>query len=119
MSLQDINRYQFRRDRPSKPGFPVQRAGGGTSEDSNREAPFQGSGLPENNQISLPQGNKEYWMGPRKVKSSSATSTSNMGSQKKTFSNPMKSNKPVKNFKTNSKPILGPKTIRVQVGKPE
>jgi hypothetical protein len=22
MSLQDINRYQFRRDRPSKPGFP-------------------------------------------------------------------------------------------------
>ena len=70
MSLQDINRYQFRRDRPSKPGFPVQRAGGGTSEDSNREALFQGSGLPENNQISLPQGNKEYWMGPRKVKSS-------------------------------------------------
>jgi hypothetical protein len=41
MSLQDINRYQFRRDRPSKPGFPVQRAGGGTSEDSNREAPFR------------------------------------------------------------------------------
>jgi len=119
MSLQDINRYQFRRDRPSKPGFPVQRAGGGTSEDSNREALFQGSGLPENNQISLPQGNKEYWMGPRKVKSSSTSSTSNVGSQKKTFYNPMKSNKPVKNFKTNSKPILGPKTIRVQVGKPE
>ena len=27
MSLRDINRYQFRKDRPSKPGFPVQRAG--------------------------------------------------------------------------------------------
>jgi len=25
MSLRDINRYQFRRDRPSRPGFPVQK----------------------------------------------------------------------------------------------
>ena len=119
MSLRDINRYQFRRDRPNKPGFPVQRAGGGAHEGSNREAPFKGSGLPESKQISVPQGSKDYWMGPRKVKSSSASSTSNVGSQKKTFSSPIRSNEPAKNFKTRSKPILGPKTIRVQVGKPE
>jgi len=119
MSLRDINRYQFRRDRPSKPGFPVQRAGGGAYDGSELEASIKGSGLPKNKQISLPQGSKDYWMGPRKVKSSSASSTSNVGSQKNTFPTPTKSNEPVKNFKTKTKPILGPKTIRVQVGKPE
>jgi hypothetical protein len=119
MSLRDINRYQFRRDRPSRPGFPVQKAGGGAYEGSDLEATLKGSGLSENEQISLPQGSKDYWMGPRKVKSSSASSTSNDGSQKKTFSNSIKSNESTKNFKTKAKPILGPKTIRVQVGNSE
>ena len=27
MSLRDINRFQFRKGRPSEPGFPVQQAG--------------------------------------------------------------------------------------------
>ena len=38
MSLRDINRYQFRRDRPKEQGFPVQRAGASGTADSRRES---------------------------------------------------------------------------------
>ncbi|NDH17404.1 MAG: hypothetical protein EBY48_10100, partial [Opitutae bacterium] len=46
MSLRDINRYQFRRDRPKEPGFPVQRAGAGGLEGSQRQTSIRDSGLP-------------------------------------------------------------------------
>lgn len=119
MSLRDINRYQFRRDRPSKPGFPVQRAGAGLSETSRREAPLKESGLNQNQQNNLPKGKKDYWMGPRKIKPSTFPNATGLGKQTRNYSNSIKSEEPAKNFKAKAKPILGPKTIRVQVGKPE
>lgn len=119
MSLRDINRYQFRKDRPSKPGFPVQRAGAGISENSRRDAPLKGSGLFKNKQIGLSAEKKNYWVGPKKIKSSIAPRSRSLGSRARAFSNSSKTEEPAKNFKTTPKPLLGPKTIRVQVGKPE
>lgn len=116
MSLRDINRYQFRRDRPKEPGFPVQRAGAAGIEGSHRESSIRDSGLPLSKQKSQSLGNRSYWLGPKKInttRSSSFPSSSATGSDISAPSS--NSTPPPKNFKASPKPILGPKTIRVQV----
>jgi hypothetical protein len=118
MSLQDINRYQFRRDRPSEPGFPVQRAGAAGTADALKQSPIQGSGLPSKRGQPIPAGNSNYWMGPKKITSSSATSQKRSGSEQSLSSSFQSSSSPEK-FQASPKPILGPKTIRVEVGASE
>jgi len=114
MSLRDVNRFQFRRDRPSKPGFPVQRAGASLSGSSSASAPLIQSGVEPRQGKSAHAGSESYWMGPKHTKSSSSvdrpTHSNNPDSRT------VNSVKPRKNFKTSPKPILGPKTIRVEVG---
>ena len=118
MSLQDINRYQFRRDRPKEPGFPVQRAGAAGAADALKQSPVQGSGLPSKRGQPVPAGNSNYWMGPKKISSSSSTSQKRSGSQHSSSSSFQSSSLP-KKFQASPKPILGPKTIRVEVGASE
>ena len=118
MSLQDINRYQFRRDRPKEPGFPVQRAGAAGTPDALRQSPIQGSGLSSRKGQQIPAGNSNYWMGPKKIISSSSTTQKRSGSKQSTSSS-FKSSSSPENFKASPKPILGPKTIRVEVGASE
>ncbi len=118
MSLQDINRYQFRRDRPKEPGFPVQRAGAAGTVDALKQSPIQGSGLPSKRRQPVPAGNSNYWMGPKKISSSSSTSQKRSGSQHSSSSSFQSSSSP-KKFQASPKPILGPKTIRVEVGASE
>jgi len=70
MSLQDVNRYQFRRGRSSEPGFPVQKAG---SRDLPKPSVSKGLGIsgfrgvtppsPANPSASRPS----YRMGPRRA----------------------------------------------------
>ena len=118
LSLQDVNRYQFRKGRSNKPGFPVQRAGAESRSAPATKAPLQDAALFRGGATTFPQGSKDYWMGPRRIKSSGSTSG---------FSAPAVSPQSSsggswetdKNFKIAPKPILGPKTIRVEVGKPE
>ncbi len=117
MSLRDINRYQFRRDRSKEPGFPVQRAGADGMDGAKTQSTVRGTGLPSARPKSIPHTNQSYWMGPKKIKSSSSsTSTS---SQRQSFSGESQSTHSSKNFRAAPKPILGPKTIRVQVDKAE
>ena len=118
MSLRDINRYQFRRDRPKEPGFPVQRAGASGKADARRESTVRGSGLPTTGLRSVPS-EQGYWMGPRKIKSSRSSSTLSPSSQNKEKSSVIQSSSPSGNFKASPRPILGPKTIRVEVGTSE
>ena len=118
MSLQDINRYQFRRDRPSEPGFPVQRAGAAGTTDALKQSPIQGSGLPSKREQPIPAGNSNYWMGPKKITSSGSTSQKRSGSEQSLSSSFQSSSSPEK-FQASPKPILGPKTIRVEVGASE
>ena len=66
MSLRDINRYQFRRDRPKEPGFPVQRAGAAGIEGSHRESSIRDSGLPLSKQKSQSQVTAVTGWGQRK-----------------------------------------------------
>jgi hypothetical protein len=120
MSLRDINRYQFRRDRPKEPGFPVQRAGAGGLEGSQRQTSIRDSGLPLIKQNSQKQGNRSYWMGPKKVNASSSSRSRASTATDSDFSAPRATSPvPPKNFKARPKPILGPKTIRVQVDNSE
>ena len=116
MSLQDINRYQFRRDRPKEPGFPVQRAGASGATDAIRQSPVQGSGLPPTRGQAIPSGNSNYWMGPKKI--SNSTSSVRRSPQESSSSS-FQSSSPPEKFKASPKPILGPKTIRVEVGASE
>ena len=118
MSLQDINRYQFRRDRPREPGFPVQRAGAAGTTDALKQSPIQGSGLPSKRGQPIPAGNSNYWMGPKKITSSGSTSQKRSGSEQSLSSSFQSSSSPEK-FQASPKPILGPKTIRVEVGASE
>ena len=118
MSLQDINRYQFRRDRPREPGFPVQRAGAAGTTDALKQSPIQGSGLPSKREQPIPAGNSNYWMGPKKITSSGSTSQKRSGSEQSLSSSFQSSSSPEK-FQASPKPILGPKTIRVEVGASE
>lgn len=117
MSLRDINRYQFRRDRPNKPGFPVQRAGAAGMNGARSEATVKGSGLPSVGSQSLPMPEK-YWMGPTKTKSTNSSVSSSPSGRKAEHSLQNESVSPSRNFKATPKPILGPKTIRVEVATP-
>jgi len=120
MSLRDINRYQFRRDRPKEPGFPVQRAGAGGLEGSQRQTSIRDSGLPLKKHNSQKQENRSYWMGPKKVNASSSSRSRASTRTNSEFSAPRSTSPvPPKNFKASTKPILGPKTIRVQVNNSE
>ena len=65
LSLAEVNRYQFRRGRSTKPGFPVQQAGG------------QSSLVPSTKNLSTfsrptqkSSGPSRYWLGPSRTKTS-------------------------------------------------
>lgn len=118
MSLRDINRYQFRPDRSIVPGFPVQRAGAAGMDGAVGQAPLKGSGLPTVGEKVMPS-TKQYWMGPKKVKSSHSSTLTSPNKHRSEYSTSNQSDLPSRNFKASPKPILGPKTIRVQVGTPE
>ena len=64
VSLQEINRYQFRKGRPSEPGFPVQQAG--TEESSSRQNTTQFPNPIKTPKAQHPNGSS-YWLGPRKT----------------------------------------------------
>ena len=118
MSLRDINRYQFRKDRPSKPGFPVQRAGAKSTDITKRESLLIQSGL-DNQRMSKPKGNENYWIGPKKTKSSASSIVSESRDQSYPEFRQANSKNEERKFVPGPKPILGPKTIRVEVGKTE
>jgi hypothetical protein len=105
VSLQEINRYQFRKGRPSAPGFPVQQAG---SEGAEKTQSTISPSMPvKNTSGSTKPAGSSYWMGPRKT-------TVNGGSNATPLSLPK--SKPKGGYRVSSKPILGPKKVRVQVG---
>ena len=113
MSLRDINRFQFRRNRPSEPGFPVQKAGSETlpapSADTGLGRPsLRGVGPPST--LRSGAAKESYWMGPKKIRTSGGQKSSSSNSL---FRSP--SAVPEKNFKSYPKPLFGPKKVRVQV----
>jgi len=116
MSLRDINRYQFRRDRSDEPGFPVQRAGASGLGEAVGQNKLLKSGLPASNDEVLPRGRKGYWMGPKKTTSSTKTRSSGSNNLDSKSSHSSQTSHRKENFKSGPKPILGPKTIRVEVG---
>lgn len=118
MSLKDINRFQFRRDRPQEPGFPVQRAGVQSELEGERQTPLQGSGLPVKSNTKNFGLEGKYWMGPKTRKTSGSSLSSKGDSNTRSSSLPSRSSQN-KNFKASSKPVLGPKKIRVEVGAAE
>ena len=64
VSLQEINRYQFRKGRPSEPGFPVQQAGSqGNKEIPSRAQPSNSAKLPASVKQTV---GSSYWVGPPK-----------------------------------------------------
>ena len=115
MSLQDINRYQFRRGRSKEPGFPVQRAGAAGMKDARRESTVRSSGLPSAPEASA-VGNNQYWMGPRKINNTSSSIGLGQDTKLQRQAPSLRTNLSKQNFKASTKPILGPKTIRVEVG---
>lgn len=119
ISLRDINRYQFRKGRSNKPGFPVQRAGAETLDDSRKKTQIKESGLSEQSEINLSDREKSYWMGPKKIKSSNLPRSSNMNNNSGVHSKSESVERPARNFKSAPRPVLGPKTIRVEVGRSE
>ena len=119
MSLRDINRYQFRKDRPSKPGFPVQRAGAKSTDLTKGETPLIESGLTKQGKMLMPKGNENYWIGPKTTKSSANSLSLDSRDQSYPDYSQANSKKEERKFVTGPKPILGPKTIRVEVGKTE
>jgi hypothetical protein len=105
ISLQEINRYQFRKGRPSEPGFPVQQAGSqGDKEVSSKAQPSNPTKLPSSGQQTV---GSSYWLGPRK--------TSVQGG-KQMIPQASPQPKPKGGYRTGPQPILGPKKIRVEVG---
>ena len=104
VSLQEINRYQFRKGRPSEPGFPVQQAG--TEGSSNRQITTQ---FP--NPIKTPKAQQSngssYWLGPRKTSVQGGNQVLPKASPQPT---------PKGGYRSGPRPILGPKKVRVQVG---
>ena len=107
VSLQEINRYQFRKGRPSEPGFPVQQAGSGGNFDKQSKTRY-----PNSIKTPLPKqsSGSSYWLGPRKVSVQGAQKTS-----PKSNLNPT----PKGGYRSASRPILGPKKVRVQLGAPQ
>ena len=113
MSLRDVNRFQFRRHRPSEPGFPVQKAGSENLPPTSRDG-FLGRpslrGVTPPGSSSKVQTKQSYWLGPKKIRPSD--------SRPKTPSNPVFQSAPQapsRNFKSYPKPLFGPKKIRVEV----
>jgi hypothetical protein len=115
MSLRDINRFQFRRNRPSEPGFPVQKAGSeilpAPSADTGLGRPsLRGVGPPSTSTPRSGAAKESYWMGPKKIRTSGGQKSSSPNSL---FRSPAAT--PEKNFKSYPKPLFGPKKVRVQV----
>jgi len=115
MSLRDINRFQFRRNRPSEPGFPVQKAGSeilpAPSADTGLGRPsLRGVGPPSTRTPRSGAAKESYWMGPKKIRTSGVQKSS---SPNTLFRSPAAT--PEKNFKSYPKPLFGPKKVRVQV----
>ena len=109
LSLRDINRFQFRKGRPSEPGFPVQRAGSSSSRGRDRSLPTSQSG-------SLPSIPPTYWVGPRKVPiASPPPSLPSRPPVQKTPVAPVAPLVVPKSRQSLNVPKLGPKKIRVQV----
>lgn len=112
LSLRDINRFQFRKGRPSEPGFPVQRAGSSVPLDQKKVNEI-GSSVQRGTQSNLrPKGMPSatsYWMGPTKIKKSSSSGRV-LPNAHGSSAVPKK-----RNFKATPKPILGPREIRVEV----
>jgi hypothetical protein len=112
MSLRDINRFQFRKDRPSEPGFPVQKAGAENLPMSSLEQKLGSSSV--RGVIPSGKGNSgdvkaSYWMGPRKMISSSTS-----GKVSPSPSSQSDSMRTSKNYRSAPRPVLGPKKIRVE-----
>jgi len=112
MSLRDVNRFQFRRHRPSEPGFPVQKAG---SESIPSPSMDSGLGRPSMRGVTPPGASSQvpkqsYWLGPKKIR------TSGSGTKSPTDRVFQSSPQPTrKNFKSIPKPLFGPKKIRIEV----
>ena len=132
MSLQDVNRYQFRRGRSSEPGFPVQKAG-------SRDLPKPSAGnrlgvsgfrgvtppVPASPSASQPS----YRMGERRVvtsvggsKTPSISRTSSSRTGRSTVSGASSSSRPpllptpsLRKVTPGILPRLGPKKVRVSV----
>ena len=102
MSLQYINRYQFRRGRSSTPGFPVQQAG------SERKNSKSGSFTRPN---AIKSSGSGYWLGPMK---SSVEATKHLSPKEQAIPKPPKGG-----FRAKTKPILGPMKVRVEVSAPK
>lgn len=107
VSLQEINRYQFRKGRPSEPGFPVQQAGSA----GNNEVPSKIShSSPKNLPVTgKPPAGSSYWLGPQK--------TSVRGGFQLIPQATRPQPRPNGGYRVDSQPILGPKKVRIQVGK--
>lgn len=112
LSLRDVNRFQFRRHRPSEPGFPVQKAGS-----ENLPSPPRDSGLsrPSLRGVTPPGSSSKapgqsYWLGPKKIRSTAPESKSPTDRIFQSTPKP-----PDRNFKPYPKPLFGPKKVRVEV----
>ncbi|MGB0355227.1 MAG: hypothetical protein ACPGII_04135 [Opitutales bacterium] len=106
VSLQEINRYQFRKGRPSEPGFPVQQAGSaGNNEVPSMVSPSSPKKLPVTGK---PPAGSSYWLGPPK--------TSVQGGMQPIPRATQPQPTPKGGYRAGSQPILGPKKVRVQVG---
>ena len=104
VSLQEINRYQFRKGRPSEPGFPVQQAG--TEGSSSRQNTTQFPNPIKTPKAQQPNGSS-YWLGPRKTSVQGGNQALPKASLQPT---------PKGGYRSGPRPILGPKKVRVQVG---
>ena len=111
MSLRDVNRYQFRKGRPSEPGFPVQKAG---SEPLPAPSGDAGLGSPSLRGVT-PSGTpsqplQSYWLDPKKIRTTGRLSGTSPRAVPAPAPSPSR-----KNFKSYPKPLFGPKKVRVQV----
>ena len=104
VSLQEINRYQFRKGRPSEPGFPVQQAG--TEGSSSRQNTTQFPNPIKTPKAQQPKGSS-YWLGPTKTSVQGGNQALPKASLQPT---------PKGGYRSGPRPILGPKKVRVQVG---
>lgn len=113
MSLRDINRFQFRKGRPSTPGFPVQQAGSENLPMSSSEQRLGSSnirGITPSARNGSGAGKSSYWLGPKRMDSSSTSGKVSPSRSGQTQTKQVK-----KNFKSLPQPILGPKKVRVQL----
>lgn len=113
LSLRDVNRFQFRKNRPSEPGFPVQRAGSDSlpaSADNNSlgRPSLRGVGPPAVSRGGVPK--ESYWMGPKKIEAPARRNKPSSSSSRRSLPT-----SPEKNFKSYPKPLFGPKKVRVDI----